>query len=162
MLAQTMFQIQEMVQKANKDRGESKDQLLVTTEGGRVTDGQINRLLLSGTCIQTSTKQTISAEEASVALEYIDHVKELRDQAAELEKESEENRQACSSAKVMCLLLLAVTVLRYPTCRFITCTVQIKMRVGTAAAVRASCQCTQGASATDGEFNAPQPNIRWQ
>lgn len=104
-LAQTMLQIQEMIQEASKAEKGAEDKLIVATEG--CADGQISRLLLSGSCTHLSTKQKISAQEASVALEYIDHVKELRDQAADLEKECEENRQACNSAKVLHRFLLA-------------------------------------------------------
>jgi hypothetical protein len=54
----------------------------------------------SNTFTFESSHEQLSAKEAAVALEYIDHVKELRDATAELEQDCEEQRQECSKVKV--------------------------------------------------------------
>jgi hypothetical protein len=97
-LAQTMLQIQGMIQEVFNVGAENR--VVVANETSGAADGQVSHSLLFGTCTQVSANERITAQEASVALEYIDHVKELRDQAADLERECEENRHACASAKV--------------------------------------------------------------
>jgi hypothetical protein len=100
MLAQSMLHIEELIKEASKEGNWAHGKLTGSVEAIGAPDGQICRSLLLGSCATLSTKEKISAQEASVALDYIDHVKELRDEAADLEKECEENRQACNSAKV--------------------------------------------------------------
>lgn len=100
-LAQTMLQVQEMIQEVSKPDRLADSNHVAHAETG--ADGQGSRLLLSGSCVQLSRTEKMSEQEATVALEYIDHVKELRDQTADLEKECQESRQACNSAKVLLL-----------------------------------------------------------
>lgn len=100
-LASSMSQIEDIMQSLVSDDKTPTSKRIASSEGAQGSDGQIAHSLLTASFSQLSTKAKISAEEAAVALDYIDHVKELRDQVADLEKDSEENRQACNSAKVL-------------------------------------------------------------
>ena len=93
-----MLQVQEVIQEIAKSDRLADGNHTAPAQAG--AGGQVSHLLLSGSGVQISTTEKMSEQEAAVALEYIDHVKELRDQTADLEKECQENRQACNSAKV--------------------------------------------------------------
>ena len=110
-LAQAMLQVQEMIQEVSKPGTLMDGNHTAPAQAG--VGGQLSHLLLSGSGVQMSTTDKMSEQEAAVALDYIDHVKELRDQTADLEKECQENRQACNSAKV---LLLAPVLCADPAC----------------------------------------------